>query len=306
MFADLHLHTRYSDGTYTPAELVDAARTVGLSEISLTDHDTLDGCDEVATLAASAGIRFIPGTEITAELDGRELHILGYFVDAAHPDLARELKHAQNIRTKRVREMVARLNSKEIPLSVDAVLEMANCNAPGRPHVARALVAAGFCLSPDDAFERYLKKDRPGWVPKRKMSATRALELIHAAGGLAVMAHPGLNHDDRMVMRLARMGVDGLECHHPKHSPAAATRYEGMARELGLVVTGGSDCHGTSKARPSIGTVKIPTAFVDALRVRLAERRAASVTKATAIERASEQPTAAQAEDSRTPERRSE
>jgi predicted metal-dependent phosphoesterase TrpH len=273
MFADLHLHTRYSDGTYTPAELVSAAHGVGLAEIALTDHDTLDGCDEVKTLAAEAGIGFIPGTEITAELDGRELHILGYFVDAQHPDLARELRAAQDIRRKRVKDMVARLNARAIPLSVDAVLELANCSAPGRPHVARALVAAGFCSSLDEAFERFLKKDRPGWVPKRKMSAARALELIHAAGGVAVMAHPGLNHDDRMVSRLARMGVDGLECHHPKHGPAAVARYEEMARELGLVVTGGSDCHGMSKARPTIGTVKIPTVRVDALRERLAQRR---------------------------------
>lgn len=273
MFADLHLHTRYSDGTYTPAELVAAAQSVGLTEIALTDHDTLDGCEEVAALAEEVGIRFITGTEITAELDGRELHILGYFVSEQHPELARELRAAQEIRQKRVRDMVARLNAREIPLSVDAVLEMAQCSAPGRPHVARALVAAGFCSSLDEAFDRFLKKDRPGWVPKRKMSAARALELIHAAGGVAVMAHPGLNHDDRMVSRLARMGVDGLECHHPKHGPVATARYEEMARELGLVVTGGSDCHGASKARPTIGTVKIPTSRVDALRERLAQRR---------------------------------
>lgn len=273
MFADLHLHTRYSDGTYTPSELVAAAVAVGLSEISLTDHDTLDGWEEVGAIAAAAGIAFVPGTEITAELDGRELHILGYYVDAAHPELARELRQAQAIRRRRVREMVARLNAREIPLSVEAVLEAANCNAPGRPHVARALVAAGFCASLDEAFERYLKKDRPGWVPKAKMSVARALSLIHAAGGVAVMAHPGLNHDDRMVSRLAEMGVDGIECRHPKHGPAATARYEEMARHHGLLVTGGSDCHGTSKNRPTIGTVKIPCSWVEALRDRVSRRR---------------------------------
>lgn len=273
MFADLHLHTRYSDGTYTPSELVAAAVAAGLSEISLTDHDTLDGWEEVGSIAAAAGIAFVPGTEITAELDGRELHILGYYVDPGHPELTRELRQAQAIRRRRIREMVARLNAREIPLSVEAVLEAANCNAPGRPHVARALVAAGFCTSLDEAFERYLKKDRPGWVPKAKMSVARALSLIHAAGGVAVMAHPGLNHDDRMVSRLAEMGVDGIECHHPKHGPAATARYEEMARSLGLLVTGGSDCHGTSKNRPTIGTVKIPCIWVEALRERVSRRR---------------------------------
>jgi len=274
MFADLHLHTRYSDGTYTPSELVAAAVGAGLAEISLTDHDTLDGWTEVREMATAAGIAFVPGTEITAELDGRELHILGYYVDAEHPDLCRELREAQAIRQRRVREMVARLNAREIPLSVEAVFEMANCNAPGRPHVARALVAAGFCASLDEAFERFLKKDRPGWVPKPKMSVARALQLIHAAGGVAVLAHPGLNHDDRLVSRLATMGVDGIECRHPKHGPAAAARYEEMARGLGLLVTGGSDCHGATKNRPTIGTVKIPCAWVEALRERVAERRA--------------------------------
>lgn len=276
MFADLHLHTRYSDGTYTPSELVNAARNAGLSMISLTDHDTMDGCAAVAAEAAGAGIGFIPGTEITAELDGRELHILGYYMDASHPELARELREAQSIRTRRIHEMVARLNQQEVPLSVDAVLDLADCSAPGRPHVARALVEAGFCANLDEAFERYLKKDRPGWVPKRKMSVSRALNLIHAAGGVAVMAHPGLNHDDRIVTRLAQLGVDGLECHHPKHGPAAAARYEGMARDLGLVVTGGSDCHGRTKSQPTIGTVKMPTSCVEALQARVAKRRSAA------------------------------
>lgn len=274
MYADLHLHTRYSDGTYTPTELVAAAKRAGLAVISLTDHDTLDGCREVQDLAEASGIGFIPGTEVTAELDGRELHILGYFIDGDHPELAKELNDAQTIRQNRVREMVARLNAREVPLSVEAVFALANCRAPGRPHVARALVEAGFCTSLDEAFERYLKKDRPGWVPKKKMSASQAVELIHAAGGLAVMAHPGLNNDDRMVARLARLGMDGLECHHPKHGPAAAARYEGMAAELGLMITGGSDCHGASKSRPTIGTIRLPVARVDTLRERVRERRA--------------------------------
>lgn len=272
MFADLHLHTKSSDGTYTPAELVAAAGEHHLSLIALTDHDTLEGCSAVAAAAAGAGIEFIPGTEITAELDGREIHILGYLVDAQHPDLARELVRAQAIRQNRVREMVARLNACQVPLPVEEVFTLAECSAPGRPHVARALVKHGLCATLDEAFERYLKKDRPGWVPKEKMSAQRVVELIHAAGGLAVMAHPGLNHDDRLIGKLAAYGLDGLECFHPKHNAAASERYQVMARELGLVITGGSDCHGRSKNRPTMGTVKLPFAYVDALRARHRER----------------------------------
>lgn len=268
MFADLHLHTRHSDGTYTASELVKTARRVGLSTISVTDHDTLEGCAEVALEAARLGLDFIPGTEVTAEIEGRELHILAYFLDPDHAELRVELGEAQAIRQERVRDMVARLNAAGVGLRVEDVFRMANCNAPGRPHVARALVEGGFCAHLDEAFERYLKKDRPGWVPKRKMSAERALYLIHAAGGVAVMAHPALNHDDSLVDRLARLGVDGLECFHPKHSNSASAKYEAMAQRLGLLVTGGSDCHGVSKNRPTIGTVRLPMTHVDRLRER--------------------------------------
>lgn len=272
MHADLHLHTRHSDGTYTPAELVEAASRVGLAVISVTDHDTLEGCAAVEAEATRRGMGFVPGTEVTAELDGRELHILAYFVDATHADLARELMRAQQIRQDRIREMVARLNARQVGLSAEDVFRLADCNAPGRPHVARALVEHGFCRSVDEAFERYLKKDRPAWVPKEKMSAARALELVHAAGGLAVMAHPGLNHDDSLIARLAGEGLDGLECFHPKHSAAASAKYESLARQHRLLVTGGSDCHGRSKNRPTIGTVRLPVEHVDRLRVRLEER----------------------------------
>lgn len=268
MFADLHLHTRHSDGTYTPGELVAAAAGHGLSVIALTDHDTVEGCPATEAEARRAGIEFVPGTEITAELDGRELHILGYLIDQQEPALAGELKAAQLVRQNRVRAMVARLNARNVPLTAEAVFELAGCSAPGRPHVARALVQAGWCATLDEAFERYLKKDRPGWVPKRKMSAARTIELIHGAGGLAVMAHPGLNHDDTMIERLARSGLDGLECFHPKHGPGATAKYQAIAGRLGLLVTGGSDCHGMSKNKPTMGTVKVPVALVDALKAR--------------------------------------
>jgi predicted metal-dependent phosphoesterase TrpH len=276
MFADLHLHTRHSDGTYTPEELVSAAHAQGLSLIAVTDHDTTEACAAVKHAAGVLGLGFIPGTEITAELHGRELHILGYFLNTDDVPLRNALAQAQAIRQKRVREMVARLNARNVPISAEAVFALANCSAPGRPHVARALVQRGFCSSLDEAFERYLKKDRPGWVPKEKMSTAHAVALIHAAGGLAVMAHPGLNHDDSLIGKVARLGVDGLECFHPRHPVAATQKYLAMARKFGLLVTGGSDCHGTSKNRPTIGTVKLSMEYVDALRVRHSADRLAT------------------------------
>jgi hypothetical protein len=274
MPADLHLHTRYSDGTYTPAELAGRARELGLTAIALTDHDTMEGCAETAAACAAAGVDFIPGAELTAEAGGKELHILGYFLDPAHAELAAELGAAQAVRQQRIHEMVRRLNERGLALAADAVFDLAQCRSPGRPHVARALVAGGFVRNLDQAFEKYLKKDRPAWVPKKKLSVTRAIALIHAAGGVAVMAHPALNHDDALVGRVAALGLDGLECQHPKHNADAVEKYRRLAGELGLVATGGSDCHGRSKNRPTMGTVLLDDAQVTALRAARERRRA--------------------------------
>ena len=191
MFADLHLHTNFSDGTYTPEELASHGKRLGLVAMALTDHDTVEGCARMAVACKAAGIEFIAGTELTAEHDGNELHFLGYFIDTGNKRLLEEIAKFQGVRQDRIREMVARLNQLKVPLEADEVFALANCRSPGRPHVARALVNGGHCGNLDEAFERFLKKNRPAWVPKFKMSAAHAIELIHHAGGLAVMAHPG-------------------------------------------------------------------------------------------------------------------
>src|SRR3954468_11040897 len=218
MFADLHLHTNFSDGTYTPEELVSQAGRHQLAAIALTDHDTVEGCERAANACKALDIEFIAGTELTGEQDDNEIHILGYFLDTHNRLLLSEIAKFQAVRQNRIREMVARLNELNVPLRVDDVFALANCRSPGRPHVARALVKAGLCNSLDEAFERFLKKNRPAWVPKAKMSAMQAIELIHQAGGLAVIAHPGLNRSDEVIPDLVAAGLDGLECFHTKHS----------------------------------------------------------------------------------------
>lgn len=257
MFADLHLHSRFSDGTYTPEEIVARARRLGFSALALTDHDTVEGCARMEAACAAAGLEFIPGTELTAEQDGHEIHFLGYFIDTTNPTLLAEIARFQTVRQERVREMVARLNRLKIPLAAEKVFELANCRSPGRPHVARALVKHGHCSNFDEAFERFLKKDGPAWVPKFKMSALRAIELIHQAGGLATLAHPGLNRTDDVIPALVEAGLDAIECFHSKHTPATTERYLAIASQHGLLITGGSDCHGQSKGRPMLGTVRL-------------------------------------------------
>lgn len=266
MFADLHLHTNCSDGTYSPEELAGHGRRLGFAALGLTDHDTVEGCAPMAGACAAAGIEFIPGTELTAECEGYELHVLGYLVDTQNRKLLSEIARFQAVRQNRIREMVARLNRLRVPLAADAVFALANCRSPGRPHVARALVQGGHCATLDEAFDRFLKRHRPAWVPKAKMSAREAIELVHQAGGLAIMAHPGLNRTDAVIPELIAAGLDGLECFHTKHSEAMTEHYLSLAHRFDVLVTGGSDCHGFSKGRPLIGTVKLPYEHVERLK----------------------------------------
>jgi hypothetical protein len=271
-FADLHLHTHFSDGTWTPEALTLQAQRCGLKAVALTDHDTMEGCPRMAVACAQAQIEFVPACELTAEADGVELHLLGYFMDAANERLSRELAKFQQVRQRRIEEMVQRLNKLGVPLLAQSVFALANCRSPGRPHVARTLVQAGFCETLDEAFERFLRKGRPAWVPKFKISAYDAIELVHHAGGVAVMAHPGLNHSDQMIPALVEAGLEGLECFHTKHSTSMTEHYLQMADKLGLLVTGGSDCHGLSKGKPLVGTIKVPYELAERLRDRYLDR----------------------------------
>jgi predicted metal-dependent phosphoesterase TrpH len=236
--------------------------------MSLTDHDTVEGCARMAEACAKPGIEFVPGTELTAELDGAEVHILGYYLDAENGKLQSNLKQFQSVRQNRIHEMVARLNRIKIPLRAETVFAIANCHSPGRPHVGRALVQEGFCTSLDEAFDRFLKKNRPAYVPKFKISSLDAIALIHQAGGLAVMAHPGLNRSDDVIPVLAASGLDGLECYHSKHTGPMTEYYLELAARHNLLVTGGSDCHGHSKGKPLIGGCKLPVKYYERLKER--------------------------------------
>jgi predicted metal-dependent phosphoesterase TrpH len=273
-FADLHLHTFFSDGTFTPEELVERASKLGFAAIALTDHDTVEGCERAATACAAAQMEFISGTELTAEHADTEVHILAYLVDTQNQTLLTRIAGFQSVRQNRIREMVAALNKLGLPLKAESVFALANCKSPGRPHVARALVKKKLIGNLDEAFEKYLKKGRPAWVPKTKMSALESVELIHQAGGLAVMAHPGLNRTDEIIPDLVDAGLDGIECFHTKHSTTMAERYLEIAEKYNLLVTGGSDCHGFSKVKPLIGTVKLPYEHVEKLKAKVAERKA--------------------------------
>ncbi len=279
-FADLHLHTHFSDGTYSPEELVSHGKRYGFAALALTDHDTVDGCARMSAACRAEGIEFVSGTELTAELRGMELHLLAYGIDLDNQKFLTEVARYQTVRQDRIREMVARLNQLDVPLQAEAVFAIANCRSPGRPHVARALVQAGLCSSMDEAFDRFLKMNRPAWVPKSKISAFDAIALIHQAGGVAVMAHPGLNRSDDGIPEMVEAGLDGIECFHSKHSTTASQHYLELAEKHHLLVTGGSDCHGMNKGKPLIGSIKLPYKHVE----KLTERAAALRSQAAALQ----------------------
>jgi hypothetical protein len=274
-FADLHLHTNFSDGTFTPEELAGHGASLGFATLALTDHDSVEGCARMAAACAAADIEFIVGAELTAEHNDTEVHILGYFLDTENQTLLEKIAKFQTARQGRIREMVAALNKLGVPLQAEAVFALANCKSPGRPHVARALVKEKFIGNLDEAFDKYLKKGRPAWVPKTKMSALEGVELIHQAGGLAVMAHPGLNRTDEIIPDLVDAGLDGIECFHTKHSTALSERYLEIADRFHLLVTGGSDCHGFSKGKPLIGGIKLPYEHVKKMKQAVAAKKSA-------------------------------
>ncbi len=283
MFADLHLHTHFSDGTYSPEELAGHGKRHGLAAMALTDHDTVEGCERMGIACRSLGIEFIPAAELTADHNGTEVHIIGYFLDTQNQRLLAELAKFQHARQQRIYEIASKLNALNIPLKAEAVFKLANCRSPGRPHVGRALVQAGLCASMDEAFDRFLKKHRPAFVPKFKMTALQAIELIHSAKGLAVMAHPVLNRSDECIPHLVDAGMDGIECFHTKHSASDSRHYLKMAARYNLLVTGGSDCHGMSKGKPLIGSVRLPYEHVEKLKecYQRRLRSASSITPAS-------------------------
>ncbi|MCC2335805.1 PHP domain-containing protein [Cellulomonas wangsupingiae] len=252
MRIDLHTHSRASDGTQTPAELVLAARDAGLDVVALTDHDTTAGWDEAAAAARDAGIALVRGTEVSARSRGISVHLLCYLQDPDHPALADELARARESRVHRARHIVERL-ARDVPVTWQDVLDQAGgALAIGRPHIADALVALGVVRDRDAAFAHLLASDSEYHVDHYAPDAVAAVAAIRASGGVPVFAHPaadarGRTVPDRVFDELAEAGLAGLEVHHRDHSPAQRERLLAIAERLGLLVTGSSDYHGSGK-----------------------------------------------------------
>ena len=270
---DLHLHTTASDGRLSPSELVARARDARLSIIAITDHDTTAGIAAAQDTARRVGIELIPGIEISAVADGRDVHMLGYFIDAAAPPLRTFLDTQRTERLRRVAEMGERLASLGCPIDVAPILAAAGGRTVGRPQIADALVREGHAGDRDEAFSRFLAFGAPAFVPRRGASPLDVIRVVHAAGGVVSMAHPGVTACDWLIAGLAADGLDAIEARHSDHDAATEARYRALAAQLGLLTTAGSDYHGDGGRRAaSLGAVVMAPADLEALR-RAAERR---------------------------------
>jgi predicted metal-dependent phosphoesterase TrpH len=241
--ADLHLHTTHSDGDYTPAQLVDLARRSGLSAIAITDHDTTSGIAPAAD-AADGRLEIIAGVEITAEHVGREVHLLGYFIDLEDPGLSTALNRLRASRRERFHGMVKRLRDRGVSVEEEDVAVAVAAAAPGRRTLAALLHSRGRVGSVREAFARWLADGRPAALPKARLPATEAISLVRGAGGVTSLAHPPPNLTLPDLSKWREMGLQAVEAEYPSHRPSRVRELRHWAAELDLAVTGGSDCHG--------------------------------------------------------------
>jgi len=259
---DLHTHTTASDGCCTPAELVARASAAGVTVLGVTDHDTVAGNDAAADACRTAGIEFVPGIEITAARDGVDVHVLGYFIDGQARDFLAFLAEQRRRRIDRVRQMIERLATHGLRLDADAILKPGledAAKAAGRPWIARALVAGRYVKTTNEAFDLWLARGRPAFVRRLAAAPAEVFGRIHAAGGLASLAHPGLVRRDEWIQEFAASGLDALEVYHTNHDETATKRYRAMATRLGLAVSGGSDFHADqSHGAANPGSVSLP------------------------------------------------
>lgn len=279
-FVDLHVHTNCSDGTFTPAEAVRHAKKAGLRAIAITDHDTIDGVEEAVTEGGRCGVEVIAGVELSTEIklaENSEMHILGYFIDPGNVTLRESLARFRAARRDRAAKMIEKFKKLGIYLDDDRLAAIAGDGCIGRLHFAKALIEGGFVRNIGEAFQQYLGMNKSAYVPKLQMKPDEAINLITSSGGIAVIAHPYYGHysNRELLLTLIQAGLGGIEVWHSKHPPASVDMFKKMAKDLNLLMTGGSDCHGSFNGDdPLMGSVRVSYQAVSDMKDHLARRAA--------------------------------
>jgi predicted metal-dependent phosphoesterase TrpH len=265
---DLHTHTHFSDGEHAPSHLVGLAQKQGIHILAITDHDTLDGIAQAQEAAKNTSLEIVPGIELSTQFKGREVHLLGHFVESSNARLLEVCQHMQTARERRMEGMLQKLEALHIPLSMDEVVALSPQRRFSRSHLAQALVKKGFCKNVYAAFELYLKAGKPAWLPLTQTSTMEAIAWVHQAKGTATLAHPSVNHlNEEDIAELCQHGLDGIEADHPEHSWTERNRWKTIAHRFQLVSIGGSDFHGKHTHR-ALGCMPTSESEFFALKMR--------------------------------------
>lgn len=264
-FADLHIHSYFSDGTFSPKDIVSEALKCGLSCISITDHDTTDGI-AIAQEAGADELEILSGIELTAESGGQEIHILGYLIEYQNPSFLKMLDEMQSIRIKRIYEICKKLKKLGVDIEPEEIFSLSGKGSIGRLHVARALHEKGHVFSLADAFYRYIGDKGPAYVGKFKMTPKEAIGWILKVKGIPVLAHPNTLSDNALIADFVKAGIMGIEAIYPEYSEYQTNEFIKIARKFNLLITGGSDCHGMAKEDVHLGKIKLPYEYVEKLK----------------------------------------
>ena len=260
--ADLHVHTNYSDSTLSPREVVDHAVTAGLNMIAITDHDTTAGIAEAQQHGRTRDVDVVAGVEISTYHGEQEFHIVGLYVDTVNPSFLEKLEQMRRARHERIFEIAEKLKKLGIDIDGQEIIDLADGNSPGRAHVAQALMNRGHVSDFGEAFYRFVGDTGPAFVPKRFITVEESIASIRSMSGVSILAHPGLTNRDDFIPMFAEMGLNGLEAFYPTYNREQTTHYLSLAQKLGLLASGGSDCHGRRKPEIMIGRVRVPELFV--------------------------------------------
>lgn len=258
-FVDLHVHTNFSDSTFSPEEVVDYAERINLAAIAITDHDCIEGIPACMNVKKSIGLELIPGVEITSEVSGFEIHIVGLFIDWKLPELLKKLKQLKQGRIIRMQKMIKKLKDYGVYIDEKEVFSLSkDKGSVGRLHLARALFKKGQINSVAEAFGRFIGEDKPCYVKRLHIGPEEAIKLIRDSGGIPILAHPGIMNRDEIIPSLVEDGLGGIEVFHSDHDRKTVMHYKTIASKHNLLISGGSDCHGIGKGFPLMGMIKVP------------------------------------------------